>query len=185
VPWRTVLSTRMGRPGPGLPRRLTCEQGSPSHGLQGRRMEKPGLCQQVYARERTRTSTPKGHRPSTCCVYQFHHAGNLRCHYSPDCVACQLETPRSNCAHIPAQRPPKPACPYTSATHCAFCAHCAHSAECASYQGRRRPEHLQRDRGAAANPAPPSAAPRFGVEQTGDVPARDAATCGPCLRIGQ
>jgi hypothetical protein len=31
------------------------------------------------APERTRTSTPKGHRPSTCCVCQFRHrgAGNI------------------------------------------------------------------------------------------------------------
>ena len=33
---------------------------------------------------------PKGHRPSTCRVYQFHHAGCLPSHYSPDAPNCQL-----------------------------------------------------------------------------------------------
>lgn len=45
------------------------------------------------ARERTRTSTPKGHRPSTCCVYQFHHAGNCR-HYRANAANCQTKLNR-------------------------------------------------------------------------------------------
>ena len=59
--------------------------------LMGRRYASEWLCLRRYARERTRTSTPKGHRPSTCCVYQFHHAGNLQYHYSPDQRNCQLD----------------------------------------------------------------------------------------------
>jgi hypothetical protein len=56
-----------------------------------RRYANQWFCLRRHARERTRTSTPKGHRPSTCCVYQFHHAGNLQCHYSPDQSNCQLD----------------------------------------------------------------------------------------------
>ena len=46
-------------------------------------------CDQVPARG-LEPPRPKGHRPSTCRVYQFHHAGSLPSDYSEAVSSCQL-----------------------------------------------------------------------------------------------